>query len=329
MKNKILCSLIFSILISFAFAQQNEAKTDDISRIIINVHLPVFENLSEESRNALLNKLNQITTENGIGGNEINPRFLLTANIVMASKEIIPGPPQMISQILDITFYVGDAIENKIFASLTIKTKGVGTNEIKANINAINSIKTTSSEVKSFIEKSKNRIVAYYKENCSFILKQAETLKSQGKYDEAIYQLSIVPAICKECYNKSLDSTKIIYKEKIEKECDNKLNEAKVIWLSNQSENSATKVSSILQTVNPSTNCISDVLKLINDISIKLNEDEKKRLDFKMKEYNDSLETEKDKLKFEKESLRIYKDIAIEYAKHQPMVINYNYIRWR
>jgi len=52
----------------------------------------------------LKNKLDQIATKNGIGGSEVNPRFIITAEVNITTKDIIPGPPQMIAQNLDITF---------------------------------------------------------------------------------------------------------------------------------------------------------------------------------------------------------------------------------
>ncbi len=45
------------------------------------------------------------------------------------------------------------------------------------------------------------------------------TLKEQGKYDEAIYKLSLVPEVCQDCYFKSKDLLISVYQKKIDSDC--------------------------------------------------------------------------------------------------------------
>ena len=204
---------LFLVLSTSAFTQ---AKLDDFGRVVLNAFLPENISLPSEAKNLLLTKLNQITTNNGMGGSQVNPRFVITANVNVGTKDIVAGPPQMIAQNIDITFFIGDAITNTKFASSTLSLKGVGTNENKSFIEAIKTINPKNKDVVSFIDEGKRKIIDYYSSQCDFIIKGAQTLVRQEKYDEAIFQLTLVPEVCQECYFKCLDTLGSIYQKKIE-----------------------------------------------------------------------------------------------------------------
>ena len=95
-----------------------------------------------------------------MGGGQVNPRFIITANVNIGTKDIISGPPQMIAQNLDVTLFVGDAMTNTIFSSTTLNLKGVGTNENKAFIEAFKTINTKNKEVLTFLEEGKKKIIS-------------------------------------------------------------------------------------------------------------------------------------------------------------------------
>jgi len=240
--------------------------------------------------------------------------------------------------------------------------KGVGTNENKAFIEAFKTINTKNKEVIAFLEEGKTKIINYYSTNCDFIIKDAQTLVKQEKYDEAIYQLSLVPDVCKDCYFKCLDTLALIYQQKIDADCKVKFNEAKVTWTAAQTPNGAEKAGDILSTINPMANCQTDVTAFIKTIDAKLKADEKARWQFKMKQYADKIAAQKEQVRIaeekskrddvyrenqsqrdavaqEKQSQRnydldkirvsAYRDVAVEYAKNQPKTITYNNIHWR
>ena len=149
------------------------------------------------------------------GSSDINPRFIITASVNISSKDIIAGPPQMIAQNIDITLFIGDAFENKIFSNLTLSLKGIGNNENKSLIDAFKRINPNNKEIESFIGEGKNKIITFYNAQCDFFLKEAETLTKEGKYEEAIYKLSLIPEVCQDCYFNSLDLIGFIYQQKI------------------------------------------------------------------------------------------------------------------
>jgi hypothetical protein len=341
----------FVILLLVSFQTQAQAKLEDFGRIILNTYLPENNSIPSEAKKALETKLNQITTNNGMGGSSANPRFIITAVLNIGTKDIIPGPPQMIAQNIDVTLFVGDAITNTVFSNTVISVKGVGTNENKSLIDAIKNINPKNKDISTFLEEGKNKIISYYTTQCDFIIKDAETLAKQQKFDEAIYKLALVPEVCKECYFKCLDNLTKIYQQKIDADCKSKFNEAKTIWSANQSQAGAEKVGDILSAINPEATCQTEITVFIKNIDAKLKADEKARWQFKMKQYADKIAIKKEQIRIAEEKgkrddayrenqsvrnleldkIRVnsFREIAVEQARNQPKTITYNNIYWK
>jgi hypothetical protein len=316
---KILSISIFTFLSIIGYTQ---VQLDDFGRIILNSHISEKLELSTEVKNTLLTKLDQISSSNGMGGSQINHRFIITANVTIGSKDVIAGPPQMLAQNLELTLFIGDAITNTIFSTISLSLKGVGTNENKAYIDAFKNINPKNKEVVAFLEEGKTKIINYYSTNCDFILKDAQALTKQEKYDEAIYKLSLVPDVCKECYFKCLDTLTAIYQKKIDADCKIKLNQAKSLWAAQQTPVGAEKAGDILSTINPMASCQGEMESFLKTIETKLKADEKARWEFKIKQYKDIVELEKTKV-------NAYREVAIEFARNQPSTVTYNNIYWR
>lgn len=316
---KIISILVLSLITITSYSQVN---LNDFGRIIINSYIPDNLELPTEAKNLLITKLDQITSNTGIAGSQANARFIITANINVGTKDIIAGPPQMIAQNIDITFFIGDAVTNTIFSNTTLSLKGVGTNENKAFIDALKTINPKNIDVLAFLEEGKTKIINYYIINCDFILKDAQTLVKQEKYDEAIYQLALVPNVCKECYFKCSDTITNIYQQKIDADCKAKLSKAKTKWAGQQDISNAENVLNILSDINYNAACFSEVNLLTKEINKKMIGDEKSRLELALKKYND-------KIDLEKKQIDAYKEIAIEYTKNQPKTVIYNNIYWR
>jgi len=163
--------IIVILFLTFVVINTNaQVKLDDFGRIVLNTYLPDNIAIPVEAKNLLLTKITQITSNNGMGGSQANPRFVITVNVNLGTKDIIAGPPQMIAQNIDITFFVGDAVTNTIFSNITLSLKGVGTNENKAFIDALKTISPKNKELLAFLEEGKTKIINYYSINCDFII---------------------------------------------------------------------------------------------------------------------------------------------------------------
>jgi hypothetical protein len=310
---------------------QEVLKLDDFGRIALNPYVSEKAKLPAEAEAQLEIKLKQIASNYGMAGSVANPRFIITANISITTKDIIPGPPQQIAQNMDITLFIGDAIENKIFSNIIISLSGVGTNENKAFIDAIKQINTKNKKIETFLEEAKTKIIAYYSTQCDFINQKAIALKQQEKYSEAIYTLAQIPEVCQECYFKALNEMAVIYDLKINNEANSLLKNAISVWSANPNERGAQQAINYIMKINPQAKCYSDASKLLNTINTKIITDEKERLR-KQEEYEKrqqiiDAENTKTEAELERQRINAYREAAVEYAKNQPKVVYRNVYR--
>jgi hypothetical protein len=308
--------LIIGILAVCSFmaasAQNNAGKSDDAARIVLNTIIPQgIEGMTEGTAKFLKNKLDQIATANGVGGSSHIPKFIITANIVIVSKDITPTAPPMTAVTLDVTFFVGNYETQTKFASTTMQVKGVGTNETKAYTEALKQIKSSAPELKSMVETGKTKIMEYYNSQCDFIIKKAETLASQSKFEEAMFELSQVPDVCKECYNKCMTAVGPIYVKYKDKNCLERLNAAKAAWAASQNTDGAAKVAEILAPIDPDAKCVPDVKAFVAEVKERVLALDKREWDFKMKVFDSSVD-------LAKQSIEAARQVGIAYGENQP-----------
>ena len=297
------------------FAQNTLKSSDDIQRIALAPYIPdQIENLPPIAKNLLENKLNQIVTTYGMSGSSYNERFIITSNINVITKDITPTSPALTALTLEVTFYIGDGVDGKKFATTSINSKGVGETETKAYIQALKGINVNNPEFKSMMETGKNRIVEYYNSKCDFIIGQAKAVANQEKFDEAIYQLFTVPEVCKDCYVKCMNEVAPIYKKQIDRECKKALTKAQSVWAANQSVSSANEVSQIVADINPTASCYPEIAKLVKTISARVLQLDKREWSFQLKQQSDDVE-------LQKANTKAIRDIGVAFGNHQPKTI--------
>jgi len=324
--------LLLSIALPLIYTKaQDVIKLDDFGRIALNTYVSDQVKLPAEAKAQLETKLKQIATNYGMAGTVANPRFVLTANIAVSTKDIIPGPPQQIAQNLEITLFIGDAIENKVFSNSVISASGVGTNENKAFIDAIKKVNPKNQKIESFLEEGKTKIIAYYATQCDFISQKAATLKQQEQFGEAMYVLAQVPDVCKDCYVKSLQEMAVIYDLKINTEGTKLLNEAKAIWAAKPNAEGAEQAIRLLMKINSRAKSSAEAPQLLKTMNDKVIADEKERLrkqeEYEKRQQEIAAEKAKTEAELEKQRINAYREVAVEYAKNQPQVIYRNVYR--
>jgi len=314
---------IIFILLSFLSINNLKAQVStDANRIILNSIVFDKDNkIPEEAKDQLLSKLTQISSKSGMGGTSLNKRFVIAAKINKQTKDILAGPPQMIAINSEIVFFIGDFETNQVFASYTILAKGVGGNENKALISSIQNINVSSSPLLDFTQTGKNKIIQYYNDQCDYIIKRAQTKAEQQLYDESIYDLMQVPEVCQSCFMKCLSAVEPIYKKKIDRDGEIKLNQARSNWNANQNSKGANEASSILSSIEPESASYKNAVILSETIKVKIEEIDKRNWDFKMKKYDNAVNLETQRI----ESIR---QAAIAHYQNLPKTIIYNHIIW-
>ena len=318
---KILLSLLMIIGYN-AYSQNALGKSDDAARITLAAYVPQqIDKMPDAARSILANKLNQIVTQNGMGGAANNERFIITANVNVISKDLTATAPPMTALVLEVTLYIGDGFVGTKFSSTSINVKGVGESETKAYISALKGISPTNSNIQSFVGNGKSKIIEYYNSKCDFIIKEAQTLVSQNNFEEAIFKLTSVPEVCKDCYDKCMDAVGPIYQKQIDRECKSKLMEANTAWNAAQDSYGADTAGGILAQIDPNASCYKEALALSNKIAQRIKEIDQRDWKLQLKEQQDNVD-------IQKATIKAIRDIGVAYGNGQPKTVTYNVRGW-
>lgn len=316
--------VVITVLLSIALhAQNNAAKTDDFGRIAIVPYVTdQVENLPQIAKNNLQSKMAQILTKQGIASSAgYSSQFIMVPNVSILSKDVVAAAPPKVVMTLEVAFYIGDGLNGVKFGSSAMTLKGVGSNETKAYIAAFKTIRSNNPDLLKLIDLSKNRILEYYNDGCDFILKEADNLAEQNKYDAALHTLSAVPVVSKACFNRVQDKIGIIYKKKINRDCDILLNQATNAWNAGQDYEAAVEATTYLNQIEPQSKCFSKVKTLSNTIKAGIKDTKDKNWNLLVKQLESITEIEKSRLDTNKE-------IALAYAKSLPQNVVYNIKGW-
>lgn len=244
-------------------AQNKEDLLDDYSRISLNVFIPDDSPLSATTKKLLTGKLQQIVAREGMGGDGPDPRFIITGNAFELTKDILGTAPPMHAVTLEVSFYIGDGIEGKLFSTLTKTVRGVGSNPTKAEINALKNIKVSDPEFGGFIKDAKAEILAYYNTQCEFILQESHSQFEQREFDAAVLTLMKVPQVCSECFEKSLSLTTDIQKARLEYECQTNISQSKTAIAKEEWDAAA----DFIALYTPDLECYPEVRQIIRQIT--------------------------------------------------------------
>jgi hypothetical protein len=304
-------------------AQNKMDKTDDLGRIAIVPYVTdQVENLPEIAKNNLRSKMAQILTKQGIAGSAgFSSQFIMVPNVSVLTKDVVAGAPPKVALNLEVAFYIGDGINGVKYGSAAVMAKGVGSTETKAYISALRNISSSNKDLAKLIDTAKERILEYYNDRCDFILKEADNLAAQNKFDEALYALSSVPLVSKECFNKAQDRIGDVYQQMIDRDCDMLLNQATNAWNAGQNYEAAVEATELLNQIEPESACFSKVKTLSKSIRAGIKDTNNKEWALLNKQLESITEIEKNRLANTKE-------IALAYANNQPKNVVYNVKGW-
>ena len=300
--------LIFALLLSGLLFAQSE----DYGKICIAVCLPDKSNIPADAKEYVMSKLEDIVSENGMA-DRITERFVITARVNLIQNDIMPTNPVRISQRYEIKFVIGDVVENKIYATTTIKAAGIGLTEAKAYIQAFLRIQTSSPAIKNMVEEAKRGIMEYYMTN----------------YEQAIASLVAVPNVCEECFMQSQQKAIDIFNQMINKEGLELIHKAESAWYVKEDYDCAAKALDFLLQVNPLAECRKDADNLAKKIDKKLRADEaaiaqaaaereKREWEFKMRQYEDYVAFRWAEMGLMSQQIQAVERVGVEYARHQP-----------
>ena len=306
MKMKKIMIIIGNLLLFTSLLQAQSNNNPVPGNIPITVVASAQENVSEGTNKFIENKLQQIISQHGLGSADYYGRFVITTSFVPVTKDIIAGPPQQFSEDLDVTFYIIDNIDQKIFSSTTISAKAVDASEEKVLNKAIRSINVKSPQMTTFVNEGREKIVNYYISQADRIIRTAQSLAHQRNFEAAFYELSAIPQACGEAYDRALAVGNVIYQEYVDYMCDVNLAKARSVWMAEQNSYGAYEAGEYLSQIMPDAKCYGSAEALYKEIKAKVLDDWK----FEMKKYNDQISLEQARID-------AWKQVGVAYGRNQ------------
>lgn len=313
MKKVTLLLICFGITL-MSYSQQASTKGSSISLKVIVEDTP--EVVPTTAKVQVINKLNTLITKNGIASGDLLNRFFITVISSPLTKDITPTSPAQIAQTLEMTFYIADYFDKKVFSTTSVTVKGVGTNETKSYMDAVKNINVNSPVLLKFIDEGKSKIIDYYNSQAETIMSQAKALSLKKQYEEALYLLTSIPSECDK-YNQSLALSIEIYQQYVNYLCDVNLAKAKTTWMSQQNSEGAAATAEYLGQIYPDAACYGEAQKLYTEIKGKVLDDWK----FEMKKWQDGVD-------LESQRINAFKEVGVAFGKgQQPTTTNIAWLR--
>ena len=302
-------------------AQNDLGQADDYDRITLDVFIPdQVANIPAHAKSLIINKLTQAVTEKGMGGAGVSPRFLVTANMELLTKDITPTVPPMEAYTFEVYLYIVDFVDKNIVSSTSFTTKGAGNNSNRAYTNALRTLNLKNSAVDRFLDEGKRKIIEYYNSRCDFVIARAKSLAAQNQFADALNTLSSIPEVCKDCYMKALDEIGPIYQDFIDHDCQIMVNVASAVWASQPNSDGAMAAGAVLAAIDPDSRCYGESRSLISKMEQKVLKDENRDWSFMEKVYENEVMLE---------SLRIkaFRDVGVAYGENQQPTYVYD-VMW-
>lgn len=304
--------LIMFMLLNTSFAQS----TNDIGKIALSVVMPEnVESLDVSQLSKMETKITQIVSSTGLAASGYNNNFVIYPKFAIYETNIVEGGMQNLTVIsCELSLFIKQVDNNIVFSTINKSLKGSGTTKTMAITNAISKIPTNDKEFKDFIETGKNKIIAYYESKCNDIISKSDSFVKIQEYEQALGLLMTVPEEVG-CYNKVQEKSIEAYKAYQKQKCIVQLQEAKTQMAANNYNTAL----NILSQIDPSTTCFKESQTLMNSAAAKVDAEEKKQWDLKMKIYDNNVA-------LEKQRINAVKDIAVAYYKSRPTTVSYTYL---
>ncbi|TKB99605.1 hypothetical protein [Pedobacter cryotolerans] len=241
------------------------------------------QNLNEAQIIKLESKLSNLINNSGVVTYGYNNDFVILPIVNIDDVSIVQGGLENLTiTTLDLTLNIKQISTNKSFNIISKKIKGSGKTEQLAITNAFSLIKASDKNILDFISKGKENIYKYFNQNCSKIMSKASNLYAIQDFEQAISILQSIPETGKNCYKEAQKNALIYYKGYQSKLCKENISKAKSQIAIKNYENAL----SYLNMIDVTSTCYSEVERLTNQISYKIDNNNKKELDLEIRRIN-------------------------------------------
>ncbi len=262
-------------------------------------------NNSPEVTDYIVNRLTSLISSSGGTGALDATQFALVFAYDIIDKQIVNGSPTKILYNISSTYKIVDLKSKSVYGSLNQSMKGIGNNEQKALLNTFQKININNNQLKEFIQQGQNKILEFYNNNYKSIIKEAQALAATRKFDNAIYNLMMIPHCCVG-YEEALSVMQNIFQQFVDQHCNENLAQARAVWISSPDKDGAVSASVFLSEIYPDAGCYEEALELASEIKNRIGDEWK----FAMKQWNDNISLEGQRI----EAMR---EIGMAFARAQ------------
>ena len=310
-------NICFSFIVIFYGCVSFAQSTNDVGKIALSVVMPDnVDGLNVSQLSKLETKISQIVTNSGLAASGFNNNFVIYPKFAIYESTVVEGGMQNINVVsAEVSLFIKQVENNLVFSTISKPIKGSGSNKEVAITNAISKIAINDPDFKLFIETGKSKIISYYENKCTDIIKKSDSFVRMQQYDEALGLLLLVPEEVAGCYNLIQDKAIEAFKAYQTQKCSEHLQKAKTTLASGDYAGAL----DILAEIDPSTTCFEEAQMVAKSAKAMIRAEEKKQWDFQMKQYEDAVSLQR---------LRINaaKEIAVSYYKNQPKKVSYYYL---
>lgn len=277
-------------IIIFLFMLSAAAATAQINDMPLRVYVPDNGTLPVETQQVLQDKLLYWVSGSSVTAEEQGvTRFYVTARPIIESKDVTSTTPVMHVVNMDVTLYIADLFDGKIFSRVSLKAKGAGPSEERACMSAFKHIRLNDETTGKFVADARQGIIDYYKTQGAAIFQEAATAAAQHEYERALFLLTAIPSFVPELYTQAQQKIPEIYQQYVNYDCKRKLAEARQIWNATQNRDGAEEAGALLAEIDPEASCYPQVESLSNEIRARIGEE----WTIVKKVYDDSVSLEK------------------------------------
>ena len=222
---------------------------------------------------------------------DLNTGILCKPKLEVFDEGVVDtGMERLTTVLVSLSIYIQSVQGSVIYASITREYQGSGKNTQAALNNAITNITVRESAFEKFLTEARAEVVRYYNQMCPKLLEQANTLTEFKKHREAIYLLWPIPYEVK-CHSEARDTMISIFKALVEYKCENYLYNAKTYITSKD----YSKAMMVLRQIDAEASCAKDAIILMDQISAKVDEQERQYIELYKKMRENEFELEKER----------------------------------
>jgi len=298
--------IFLSLIVIISHAQKSTA----FGSFNISVVMPEESDELDAGQLAKLEtKIMRIVEASGVSASGEYSNFVIYPKFDVYQSDIVEGGMQNITVTgTQLSLFIKQVDNNLVFSSITKNLKGSGNTKANSLTNAISTLDVNDPLLRKFVETGKSKIVAYYNAKCGSILASAENMAKKRDFEQALILAFAIPEGTS-CYTTAQTKAIAYYKSYQNIKC---LEEIKHTNLS-LAENDYADAVNHLMAIEPGSACAKEAATLMKKIESKVNAEEKRDYDRRLKEYNDENALEKYRIS-------AIRDIASAYYKSTPSV---------